>query len=155
MERTFILLKPDCVQRGLLGKVISRFEDKGLKIVAAKMMKIDDELLDVHYEHLKDKPFFPGIKNFMSSSPVLCMVIEGKEAVEMVRKLCGVTNARKADVGTIRGDLSMSMQCNIIHASDSIETAEKEIERFFKKEEVFDYEKKLVDLVYSDDEKGN
>jgi nucleoside-diphosphate kinase len=117
------------------------------------MIKFDKELLKVHYSHLVDKPFFPGIEKFMSSSPVIVAVIEGKDAVETVRLMCGPTNARKAQPGTIRGDFALSMQCNIIHASDSIETAKKEIERFFKPEEIFSYKKVLENLTYSDDEK--
>jgi nucleoside-diphosphate kinase len=153
MERTLVILKPDCVQRGLCGEVLSRFEKKGFTIAAIKMIKFDKELLKVHYSHLVDKPFFPGIEKFMSSSPVIVAVIEGKDAVETVRLMCGPTNARKAQPGTIRGDFALSMQCNIIHASDSIETAKKEIERFFKPEEIFSYKKVLENLTYSDDEK--
>ncbi|MFH1258151.1 MAG: nucleoside-diphosphate kinase, partial [Candidatus Micrarchaeota archaeon] len=137
MERTLILLKPDCVQRELVGKVISRFEARGLKIAGLKMVQLRDELLDEHYSHLKDKPFFSGIKKFMKGTPVVAMVLEGLECVEIARAMCGPTNARKAPPGTIRGDFGMSVQSNIVHASDSKETAEKEIRRFFAKEEIF------------------
>ena len=153
MEKTLIILKPDCVEKGLIGEVTSRFEKRGLKIAGMKMSSLSEAILKEHYSHLKDKPFFPSILKFMQSSPVILMVIEGKEAVEVARQMCGPTNSRKAPAGTIRGDFSMSMQCNIIHASDSIETAEKEIARFFKKDELFQYEKQLSHSIYSEDER--
>ncbi len=154
MEQTFVLLKPDAVQRGLLGKIVSRLEEKGLQLVGMKMIYLDDALLDEHYAHLKDKPFFPGIKTFMKSGPCIASVWQGKEAVDVVRQLCGVTNSRKALPGTIRGDLGVSMQANLIHASDSVETAKVEVKRFFKKDELFHYSKVLDPFLYSKDEKG-
>jgi len=153
MERTLVILKPDCVTRGLVGSVISRFEDKGLKIVATKMRKLDHKILEEHYAHLKEKPFFPGIVKFMSSGPAICMIVEGKDVVEVMRKLCGATNARNAESGTIRGDLSMSTQCNIIHASDSKESAEKEIKRFFTPDEICSWERVQEDFFYAPDER--
>jgi nucleoside-diphosphate kinase len=153
MERTLIILKPDCVQRGLCGQVLSRFEKRGFSISAMKMVQLGSALLREHYAHIADKPFFPGIEKFMSSSPVVIAVIEGKDAVESVRSMCGPTNARKAAPGTIRGDYSLSMQCNVIHASDSIETAQKEIARFFKPDEIHSYKRSLEGLTYSSDEK--
>lgn len=153
MERTLIILKPDCVQRGLCGSVLSRFEQRGFAIAGMKMVKLSSALLKEHYAHIADKPFFPGIENFMSSSPVVVAVIEGKEAVEAVRAMCGPTNSRKAAPGTIRGDYSLSMQCNVIHASDSVETAHKEVVRFFKPEELHSYKRVLEGLTYSMDEK--
>jgi len=153
MERTLIILKPDCVQRGLCGAVLSRFESRGFSIAGMKMVKLSSALLKEHYAHIADKPFFPGIEKFMSSSPVVVAVIEGKEAVEAVRAMCGPTNARKAAPGTIRGDYSLSMQCNVIHASDSVETAQKEVARFFKPEELHSYKRELEGLTYSMDEK--
>ena len=152
MEKTLIILKPDCVQRGLCGAVLSRFEKRGFVIAAMKMVQLTPSLLKEHYAHIADKPFFPGIEKFMSSSPVVVVVIEGKEAVESVRAMCGPTNARKAAPGTIRGDFSLSMQCNVIHASDSVETAEKEVARFFKPEEIHSYKRVLEPLTYSKDE---
>lgn len=152
MERTLIILKPDCVQRGLCGNVISRFENRGFCISGMKMVQLGPELLREHYAHIADKPFFPGIEKFMSSSPVVVAVIEGKDAVESVRAMCGPTNARKAAPGTIRGDFSLSMQCNVIHASDSVETAEKEVKRFFKPEELHPHRRVLEPLTYSKDE---
>jgi len=152
VERTLIILKPDCVQRGLCGAVLSRFEKRGFAVAGMKMIKLSPALLREHYAHIADKPFFPGIESFMSSSPVVVAVIEGKEAVEAVRTMCGPTNARKAAPGTIRGDYSLSMQCNIIHASDSVETAQKEVARFFKPEELHNYKRSLEPLTYSMDE---
>ncbi|HLC47515.1 MAG TPA: nucleoside-diphosphate kinase [Candidatus Norongarragalinales archaeon] len=153
MERTLILLKPDCLQRGLVGEVAGRFEKKGLKIVGMKMLRLQDAILDEHYSHLLGKPFFNGIKAFMKATPVIAMVLEGLECVEVVRTMCGPTNARKAAAGTIRGDYGMSVQSNIVHASDSIEAAEREIKRFFIKTELFEYAKSEEGLVYSVDEK--
>ena len=153
MEKTLIILKPDCVQRGLCGAVLSRFERRGLSIVAARMAKLTPAQLHEHYSHLKEKPFFPPLVEFMSSAPVILAVIEGKDAVEIVRKMCGATNARNAENGTIRGDFAMSTQYNIIHASDSKETAEKEIKRFFKPEEICSYARTLDSLTYSSDER--
>jgi nucleoside-diphosphate kinase len=152
MEKTLVLIKPDAIFRGLAGQIILRFENKGLKIVGLKMINLSDTLLDDHYSHLKDKPFFPKIKGFMKSAPVLAMCIEGKDCVNVVRKMCGVTNSRVAEPGTIRGDFGMSMQCNLVHASDSLETASVEVKRFFKPEELFEYNLSNMNFIYSDDE---
>ncbi|MFA6907413.1 MAG: nucleoside-diphosphate kinase [Candidatus Micrarchaeia archaeon] len=152
-ERTLIILKPDAVQRGLLGAVLSRFESRGFSIAGMKMAKLSAATLKEHYAHIADKPFFPGIASFMSSSPVVVAVIEGKDAVQVTRDMCGPTNARKALPGTIRGDYSLSMQCNVIHASDSPESAHKEIARFFKQDELHSYSRMLHDVTYSADEK--
>jgi nucleoside-diphosphate kinase len=153
MERTLIIMKPDAVQRNLLGDIIQRFEKKGLKIVGLKMMQLDDVLLREHYLHHVDRPFFKGLSDFMKSSPVVVMALEGVEAIDSVRLIVGPTNSRKADAGSIRGDFSMSMQCNIIHASDSAENAKDEIKRFFDENEVFSYKKITDDFVYAGDEK--
>ena len=153
MERTLILIKPDAMARGLAGVVLGRFEQKGLKIAGMKMIQLTDELLKEHYSHLADKPFFPTITEFMSRTPVIALCLEGLEAVEVCRKLCGVTNSRQADPGTIRGDLGMSMQANLVHASDSVETAKAEVARFFKPEELFDYEPALITYQYASDER--
>ena len=152
-ERTLIILKPDCVQRGLLGAVLSRFESRGFSIAGMKMVNLSAATLKEHYAHIADKPFFPGIASFMSSSPVVVAVVEGKDAVQVTRDMCGPTNARKAAPGTIRGDYSLSMQCNVIHASDSLETAQKEVARFFKPEELYTYKRMLDGKTYSADEK--
>lgn len=153
MERTVILLKPDAIQRGLIGEIIGRLERKGLKMVALKMMTASDSLLEEHYAHHKDKSFFEGLKKFMKSAPLVCMVWEGVDAVEVVRKMAGATNGRNADFGTIRGDHSMSTSANIIHASDTIEAAKKEEARFFDPSEIFDWERAISDYLYSEDEK--
>lgn len=153
MERTLILIKPDAIARGLAGAILQRFEQKGLKIVGLKLLKLDDAILREHYSHLADKPFFPGIALFMKSLPVIALCLEGKEAVEVCRALCGVTNSRKAAPGTIRGDLSSSMQANLVHASDSIDTAGVEVARFFKPAELHSYEHPLLHFLLATDER--
>lgn len=153
MERTLVILKPDTVNRALVGKITRRFEEKGLKIVAMKMMHLNPETLHLHYAHHKGKPFFGGLVKFMSSIPSVVMVLEGKDSVEVVRKMVGATNGREAMPGTIRGDLSLSAQSNLVHASATTDEAEKEIEMFFANEEVMGYEKMNFDIIYSDDEK--
>lgn len=151
-QKSLIILKPDTVQRGLVGQITSRFEQKGLKLVANKMAKLKPETLREHYAHIADKPFFPGIETFMSGSPVVLQVWEGFEAIDTIRTVCGVTNSRAAAPGTIRGDLSMSYGSNVIHASDSPEAAEEEIKRFFKDKELFEYNKVMEQYSYSEDE---
>jgi nucleoside-diphosphate kinase len=151
-EKTLIIMKPDAMQRNLLGQIISRFERKGLKIVGIKMLQLGDELLEEHYAHHKDKPFFQEIKRYMKSSPVIVMALAGINAISATRLIVGPTKGYEADAGSIRGDFSMSAQSNLIHASDSKETAEKEMERFFKKDELFDYVKIDTGFLYSKDE---
>jgi nucleoside-diphosphate kinase len=153
VERTLILIKPDAVARGLAGEILGRFERKGLKIAGMKMMQLDDALLAEHYSHLADKPFFPTITEFMSRLPVIALCLEGKEAVEVCRRLCGVTNSREAAPGTIRGDLGQSVQANLVHASDSPETAAAEVVRFFGDDELFPYQAPLLDYQYARDER--
>lgn len=131
MERTFIMLKPDCVKKGLIGQVISRIEQKGFKITAMKMLSLDEPILREHYPHLKDEPFFPEIVEYMSSGPVVAMIVEGHNVLKGMRKLMGPTNSEEAEPGTIRGDFGTSTRFNIIHGSDSPENAEAEIHRFF------------------------
>ncbi len=152
-ERTLVILKPDAVNRGLLGKLVSSFEQKGLKIAAMKMVRMTDSICNEHYSHLASKPFFANLKKFMMSSPVVCMVLEGAGCVEVARKLCGATNGRDADPGTLRGDFSMSTQCNLVHASDSGETAQKEIKRFFSEKEIYGYKMALEGNLYGEDER--
>lgn len=152
MEKTLVLLKPSALQRGLVGEVTKRFEQKGLKLVGMKMMQLDDAILDEHYAHLKERPFFPRLKKAMMASPVIACCYEGIEAVEVVRALTGATNGRKAQPGTIRGDFSMSGQENIVHASDSVENAKIEIDRFFKPGEIFEYPHATLDFIYASDE---
>lgn len=139
MERTLIILKPDCVKRRLCGEVLSRFEKNGFSVSAMKMVRLTHSILEEHYAHLKEKPFFPSVLEFMSSTPVIIAILERENAVEEVRKMCGATDPKKAEKGTIRADLAASTQENIIHASDSKETAEREIKRFFRAEEIHSY----------------
>jgi nucleoside-diphosphate kinase len=153
MQRTVAILKPDAIQRGLVGEIIDRFERKGLKLVGLKMITASDALLEEHYAHHKDKPFFATLKNFMKSAPLICMLWEGVDAVSVVRKLAGSTNSRNADLGTIRWDYSMSQSANIIHVSDSEDAAKEEEVRFFEKDEVFDWSMAISSLLYADDEK--
>jgi len=152
MERTLILIKPDALQRGLIGEITSRFEKKGLKLTAMKMMNLKGDVIEEHYSHLVDKPFFPRIKEFMQSSPAIAQCWEGVEVVEAVRIIAGITKSRAADAGTIRGDLGMSFQCNVVHASDSVENAELEVKRFFNEDELFEYKKNSMTDIYAEDE---
>lgn len=131
-ERTYVMLKPDCIKRGLIGDVIARIEKKNYKIVDMKMMNLDEAVLREHYAHLTQKPFFPEIVSYMTSGPVLGMIVEGKNAVAGVRILMGATNFEEGAAGTIRGDYASTTGENIIHGSDSVENAEIEIKRFFK-----------------------
>lgn len=152
MQRTLVLLKPDAIQRGLIGQIVQRFERKGLKLVAMKMMCLEEAVLREHYAHIADKSFYPGVEKFMKSSPVIAMVWEGLEVVETVRLITGITKARSAEAGSIRGDFAMSVSCNVIHASDSLEAAEKEVKRFFKEDEIHEYYKSEYVHVYGEDE---
>jgi nucleoside-diphosphate kinase len=140
-QRTLLLIKPDALQRDLLGEIVSRFERKGLKITAMKFIALSDDLLEEHYEHLSDKPFFADLKKFMMQTPVVGMILEGIDAIDSVRKIVGSTNPHEADAGTIRADLSMNVPSNLVHASDSTEAAEAEVKRFFEDKEIFTYEK--------------
>jgi len=153
MERTLIILKPSAIQRALIGKVIDRFQQKGLTIAGIKMMKLDETILREHYAHLVDRPFFPSLVNSMTATPVIVMCLEGKDVVAVVRAMTGATNARNAAPGTIRGDFGMSGQENIIHASDSPENAVIEINRFFRPEEIFDYKPITFTSTYAPDER--
>lgn len=139
MEKTLILIKPDAVQRCLAGEIISRLEKRGLKIVAMKMLHMDRALAEKHYAVHRDKPFFNDLVNFITSSPIIAAVLEGEKAMESVRQTMGATDPKKAAPGTIRADLGLSMQLNMIHGSDSPENAVKEIDIFFKPEEIMNY----------------
>ncbi len=151
-ERTLVILKPDCVQRGLLGEIIHRFERKGLKIIGMKMITLSDAELEGHYAPHKDKPFFAGLKKYMKSSPVVVMVVAGLRAVEAVRVIVGPTKGYMAPAGSIRGDFSMSGGVTVVHASDSVEAGISESERLFKKDEIFDYDRADFLHVYSEDD---
>lgn len=152
-EKTLILIKPDAIQRGFVGEIVSRLERKGLKLVGMKMMALDEAILREHYAHLADKPFFAGLNKFMQSTPVIVICFEGLEAVNAVRLVCGITKAREAEPGSIRGDLAMSISCNVVHASDSVEAAEREVKRFFKTDEIFEYNKSEYEHVYAEEER--
>lgn len=149
-EKSLIIIKPDAISRGLAGKIITRFEEKGLKIIGTKMMFLSEAVLKEHYAHVADKPFYPRIEKFMKSAPVIVMALSGIGAVAAIRTIVGPTKGYEAPAGTIRGDFSMSMQSNVVHASDSPENGEIEVGRFFKKDEIIDYKKLGEDVVYSD-----
>ena len=151
-DKTLVILKPSAVQRGLIGEIIQRFERKGLLLTGLKMVWLTDEILSEHYAHLKNKPFFQRVKDSMKICPVIVCCWKGKDAVQVVRTLTGITNSREALPGTIRGDFSMSMQENILHASDSPETAVVELKRFFSEDELFDYHFNMISNLYADDE---
>lgn len=152
MEQTLLLIKPDAIQRGLIGQILARFEKKGFRIAGMKMLQMSKELSAKHYAHLVDKPFYPDLEKFVTSHPLVAVVVEGKEAVEVVRLIVGPTNASKAPAGTIRGDLSNSTSRNVIHASDSKETAEKEVKRFFGGNELFNYKLNVAEYLKAADE---
>ncbi len=152
IERTVVLLKPDCLQRGLVGKIVERIENRGFKIVGMKMMQADSTLLREHYAHLADKPFFAGIEAFMKSSPIIAMAVEGYDAPKVLRKMAGVTKASEAEIGTIRGDFALSIQSNILHCSDSSETAKAELKRFFKENELYNWTKLDSAIIYSEED---
>lgn len=140
MEQTLAILKPSAVMRHLVGEVIKRIERKGLVIAGIKMMQLDEKILREHYAHLVDKPFFSSLVKSMTASPVIVMCLRGEEAVKVFRSMTGATNGREAMPGTLRGDLCMSGQANIVHASDTPENAKIEVARFFRPDEIFDYQ---------------
>lgn len=139
MERTLVLLKPDAVQRRLVGRIISRFEEKGLKIVGLKMIKVPPKLAEEHYAEHRGKPFYPELVSFITSAPVVAMVVEGPKAVEVGRKMIGKTNPLEAEPGTIRGDFGLFVTMNLVHGSDSPASAAREIALFFREEEILSY----------------
>lgn len=154
MERTLILFKPDAVQRGLMGRILTRFEDKGLKVVATQFRQLNDELLSKHYEAHKDRPFYPGLVRFMGESPVLALVLEGVDAITVCRKMMGATFGRDAEPGTIRGDFGVSRSYNLIHGSDSPEAAEREISLFFAADEIVEWQPAGHKWVYDAEDLG-
>ncbi|MGI6452610.1 MAG: nucleoside-diphosphate kinase [Syntrophomonadaceae bacterium] len=143
MEKTFVMVKPDGVQRGLVGEIIRRIERKGFKLVALKMMRISEELAKRHYQEHKDKPFFPELTAFITSGPVIAMVWEGQNVIAAIRLLMGDTNPASAAPGTIRGDLAVTIDHNLIHGSDSGESARREIAIFFSEDEFQDYQRTI------------
>ena len=140
METTLIILKPDAVQRGLVGKVLGRFEAKGLRLVGMKLMHVPEDLARTHYAEHEGKPFYPGLIKFITSSPVVVLAVRGAEAIGVCRNLIGATNGRKAAPGSIRGDFGMSAGFNLIHGSDSAASAQRELGLWFDAEELVDYE---------------
>ena len=152
MEKTLVILKPSCVMRSLVGEVTKRFEQKGLRLAGMKMCQLTDEQMSEHYTQHKGKPFFQQLKDAMTVTPVVVCCYEGIDAVEVVRQMAGPTSGRKALPGTIRGDFSMSFQENIVHASDSKENAAIELKRFFRDDEIFDYDMPLQGFLYAADE---
>lgn len=145
MERTVILLKPDTIHRSLIGTVIHRIESRNYKIIALKMMKLEKSHLEEHYAHLVEKPFFPEIVGYMTAGPIVAMVVEGDWVVAWMRQLCGATNPAEAQIGTIRADLANHIRYNLIHASDSVASAQDEIKRFFQEKEISAYERKVME----------
>ncbi len=141
MERTLIIFKPDCVHRALVGRILARFEDKGLRLAGMKLQHSAKSQVEKHYEVHKGKPFYDALVSFMTAGPVVVAALEGPDAIEVVRNLLGATNGKKAAPGTIRGDFGLDVQYNLVHASDGPETAKKEIELFFKPEELVSYQR--------------
>ncbi len=152
MQRTLVLLKPDTVQRRLMGEIISRFERKGLNIIAMKMLQVTPELAKKHYAEHVDKPFYPSLENFITSAPIVAMAVEGLEVIGVVRDMLGATSGLKAAAGTIRGDFSSSRQMNLVHASDGPEAAARELELYFDAEELCPYHPTLTPFLRAADE---
>ncbi len=148
MERTLIIFKPDAVQRGLCGQILARFEAKGLQVVGMKLMQISQTLAETHYETHKGKPFYEGLVRFMTSSPVVVLALQGKDAIAICRKMMGATFGSKAEPGTIRGDYGVSNSFNLIHGSDSPESAQRELSLFFKPDELIDWTPAIQPWVY-------
>ena len=153
MEKSVVLVKPDGVQRGLIGEVMHRFERKGMRLAACKMVSLNDALLDEWYAHHKDKPFFPALKSYMKSYPVVAMLWEGIDVAVTIRKMIGITKARDAEPGTIRGDFAMSQQYNLIHASESPEMGIREAALIFDQDEIFEWDKIDYGQIYVEEEK--
>jgi nucleoside-diphosphate kinase len=152
MERTLILLKPDCVERRLVGRILSRFEDKGLNLVAMKLIKVSPELAKKHYAEHVSKPFYPALEAFITGGPVVAAIVEGLDVIRVVREMLGATSGLKAAAGTIRGDFSSSRQMNLVHASDGPDAAAREIELYFKRDEILSYEPTLTPWFRAPDE---
>jgi len=153
MERTLVIAKPDAVQRGLIGEIVKRLEQKGLKLIGMKMSSLDEAILRIHYEEHVEKGFYKGLEEFMKSSPVVLMAWEGFECIDSVRSIVGATNPREAAPGSIRGDYAIGVGRNLIHASDSKESGEREVGIFFEKSELFDYDKSEYMHLYEDFER--
>lgn len=154
MQTTFIFLKPDAVQRGLMGQILERFERKGLSFVGMKLVQVSEDLAKQHYAEHAERPFFPGLLKFITSSPVLACAIQGPNAVAVCRTLIGATNGQKADPGTLRGDFGMSGANNLVHGSDSPESAERELALWFTADELVDMEKTANQWIYDPSDLG-
>ena len=152
MERSLVLLKPDCVQRRLMGQIISRFEEKAIEIVAMKLMKVTPELSKQHYAEHVEKPFYPGLEEFITGAPVVAIVAQGLDVIRVIREMLGATNGLQAAPGTIRGDYSSSRQMNLVHASDGADAAKREIGLYFKEDEICEFSSCMVDWCRADDE---
>ena len=152
MEKTLVIIKPGAIQRGFIGEVIHRFERKGLQLCGIKMMQLTDEILADHYAHLVQRPYFKRIKDSMMITPVIVCCWKGLDAVHIVHEMAGKTNGREAALGTIRGDLSMSVQENIVHTSDTVENAGEELARFFNENEIFEFNNSMLNFLYANDE---
>lgn len=152
MERTLILLKPDCVQRRLIGRILGRFEDKGLNLVAMKLMQVTPDLSKQHYAEHVSKPFYPNLEKFITGGPIVAAVLEGLEAIRVVRDMLGATSGLKANPGTIRGDFSSSRQMNLVHASDGPEAAAREIALYFRPAEIVENQPTLTPWMRAADE---
>ena len=152
MQKTLVLLKPDCVERRLIGEIIRRFENKGLNIIAMKMLRVTPELSKKHYAEHVTKPFYPNLEAFITSSPIVALALEGLEAIRVIRDMLGATNGLKAAPGTIRGDFSSSRQMNLVHASDSEESAVRELALYFQPSELCAYTPTLVGSFRASDE---
>ncbi len=148
MEKSFVMVKPDAVERRLMGKILTKFEEKGLQIIATKMILITEDLAKEHYAEHSEKPFFKSLVEYITSAPVLAMVIQGDECISVIRKIVGSTNPKEAEIGTIRGDYAMDTGRNIIHASDAPDSAKREINLFFKESEIMDYEMPDINMIY-------
>lgn len=152
LERSLVLLKPDCVERRLMGQIIARFEAKGMNIIGAKMLRVTPELSKQHYAEHVSKPFYKSLEDFITSSPIMALAIEGLDAIRVIREMLGATNGLKAAPGTIRGDYSSSRQMNLVHASDSPESAARELALYFKNEEICEHELRLTPFMRAGDE---
>ena len=152
-ERTFVAIKPDGVKRGLIGKILERFENKGFKIVAMKLLQVTPEIAAKHYAEHHGKSFYNRLVHYITSGPIVAMVIEGYEAVESVRHMVGATSPLKADMGTIRADFAQVMEYNVVHASDSLESAQREIGIYFKPEEIFDNWQSMLEMITYEEER--
>ena len=152
MQRTLVLLKPDCVQRRLMGKVLTRFEDKGLNVIAMKMLQVTPDLSKKHYAEHVEKPSYPGLESFITASPIVAIILEGLDVIQVVRNMLGATSGLKAEAGSIRGDFSSSRQMNLVHASDGPDAAAREIGLYFSADEIHGYEPTLTPWLKADDE---